>query len=1480
MNRTAKLKNIWMRLVGNGRLQQTLGTYLTGCFLALGILVATQGIAAADTLTIRPDATVLSGVWTGANAGNLGDASDLSAATINGQISTFTVRLQNNSSYTGATINSVNVQVRAWSDGSGQAEQIDFGPTGAISGFPVNVARTAGPVPADYSYIPAGPFTDLDIDNLEIDVAITQVQTGETVSVYEVWVVIDYTPSAAPNQVVDCNDCHTEPPTEAVSRNNSGIGEVVGSHATHNAYACTICHPNNVLLDHRASLANPEGQIDMKGSIQGGTYSKGSAFIQNNDINGAGLGFCSNVTCHAGTDTPQWGNNGTLTCDSCHDSPPVTNAHARHFTAKNWSNPDLSGASCVPCHRDNTAGGGGHSDVTDGVIVVEASLTPSGASPAISCGTAPALGCHNGEATPVWNTSGITCLQCHTVGDVTNTNPISGLHDELPTVSNVQHDESINAAGCQTCHREAGGKPSATHVNGTADTPVDFASAVVTVGYSAGAPATCTASCHSEAVNASEAWARKWHENSDQATGAECAGCHGDWNTGWNAGVAHRTDAQPEATHGTGSYKCKDCHALEAVSGYTWAGQHANNSITINNEGTTGFARGTGGNTGKSGCTNSCHADGFDGVGAGLHSFTTTGWNLETVSGDSIDAGCDSCHGGGGEYWPSASAYPNRAGRHATHMTQLAAKLGIVLAGATDAEQKQMCDYCHNDASGAGGATHKTDSGDSIADVGAFNHIGDAAADGSATWTSGDQTCAVACHNTKTTGAGTYGWRDAGTSTCTMCHTIGGGGTVDPNSGLHAISPTVSAQQHDDGLTACTTCHDSLPAMSTISTHVNNNATNTQPRGLFAAYTDGSPGSCFGGVTGNAGCHDGAGEAGSWARKWDSTISGASDGSTECQGCHGGFSNDWTYSGALAGNVDHQRDWDSASSSSDGAEVMANHDGTDKCKTCHVFPDGPYNSSWGGANHGNDKIDMNSTMGYSSTNFNCTTNCHSEAWGNTDHNLEDSGWTVNTLAGPGLDCRGCHGGASPAAGVSANSPHADNTAAGGGVYTCEGCHTGHNAGYVSIPENLNVGIDYPAADHADAIALGGSQTSGTSEAAICWNCHAANGISEWGLNTDTNGSEANYDFGTLNQTSWVGATWNSAQGQTSSDSFWYKRGTIQSTHAANNSNGVSGVDSVGDIRCSYCHDVHDTRAGSPNGAPYLRGTWMGNPYKEDGAPQSGMTYGQYEWGSVPRGSVSNTEYGGYFIDQNSGNPTSTWSADGSSSLCEMCHGNNNGTWSATEINSLNQFGTASNDWVGNNGHANAVLGGDGTGRSNIFRTSDRAPNGVDTNGAKPDMGYANHGAGVGYGFRGTDGRSFTLTPAMDASQAAMSSRPYGGNYYEWGATVDEGTPDLQYHKFSCSKCHNPHASRLPRLMITNCLDTKHNSWDQNAGNGGVTSSASPNDNSITLGSGTSPDSWNRTWSNVTSAQNCHRVAGSDNASPAGYGTGWNTVTPW
>ena len=507
---------------------------------------------------------------------------------------------------------------------------------------------------------------------------------------------------------------------------------------------------------------------------------------------------------------------------------------------------------------------------------------------------------------------------------------------------------------------------------------------------------------------------------------------------------------------------------------------------------------------------------------------------------------------------------------------------------------------------------------------------------------------------------------------------------------------------------------------------------------------------------------------------------------------------------------------------------------------------------------------------------------------------------------PKPDCTasGCHDGLGTGAlAVSVGSSHSTGTifASKGITFTCGDCHTSHGtAGNVLIPNNTTVGINYNSAGHG-GISLGSSLATGATEAEICWNCHAkaAVGVSEWGLNTATNGTSNNYDHGDLSgpiAPAWVnalgtsGATWTSAESD-----FAYKLGSIGSTHSVNSSVTVPGLDPVASIRCSYCHDVHELNVASgdtTSGKPYLRGSWRGNPYFEDGAPQTTSSYTPRHWGDVPRASTLNNEIGGYQIDQNNGFPTAggtaptwnnttetwtwpagLWTLSDSAGLCVLCHTSN--------VDGMNKFGSSSSDWVGTNGHSNAAIGGTGTNAVNIFRTSWRAPSGVDTDGANPDMGYSNHGTSVGYGFRGTDGRSFTLVPGMDGQLSSNTSRPYGGKEYQWGAVVDDSTTEIQYHQFSCSKCHNPHAAKLPRLMITNCLDTKLTEWDDPRSGMNAVNVGNANNNKITLSATTSPDNWGRTWSNTTSAQNCHRLAGDNRATPVpGFGAGWNNVTPW
>lgn len=541
--------------------------------------------------------------------------------------------------------------------------------------------------------------------------------------------------------------------------------------------------------------------------------------------------------------------------------------------------------------------------------------------------------------------------------------------------------------------------------------------------------------------------------------------------------------------------------------------------------------------------------------------------------------------------------------------------------------------------------------------------------------------------------------------------------------------------------------------------------------------------------------------------------------------------------------------------------------------------------------------------------------------------------------GPG-DCGACHTtGVGGATVVTPASPHTVATV-GGSFTGCTTCHSGHSSkpGGVNIPNNPAVGINYTGAQHLNGIKLGGPGThssieSKTTEAEICWGCHSlpANNISEWGTNTKQTGSPTynQYNVGTLGNNAasaggWysvttpgseAGATWTSAKA-----AFAYKTGAIQSTHSANNieagaTSSVTGsayayreaLDAVALIRCSYCHDVHDAGGVGvgPTGKPYLRGTWWSNPYEEDGAPMAGVTYSNTQrFGAVPRGNGVNQRYlGGFWVDANNAQPgTATTSANGTSfasptatggsgtggawtlannaGLCVLCHGNN--------VDTMNWNTTETNVWLGTNGHANAVIGGSGAGAANIFEAR-----GGTTNSNRAMMHWYGSGGRPedwNSGFRNSAGDSqYSYAPLLNPlGENNENTTPNTNN---WGSlTINDTSINTQYHKFPCSKCHNPHASRLPKLMITNCLDTKHNTWDDDK---------ALNQQNDTL-------NLNRSFSNWSSAQNCHRLGGvipSNRVIPATGGTypepvdtgavaapqnalpdyqnrGWNTVTPW
>ncbi|TLM65346.1 MAG: hypothetical protein FDZ69_10355 [Deltaproteobacteria bacterium] len=543
-------------------------------------------------------------------------------------------------------------------------------------------------------------------------------------------------------------------------------------------------------------------------------------------------------------------------------------------------------------------------------------------------------------------------------------------------------------------------------------------------------------------------------------------------------------------------------------------------------------------------------------------------------------------------------------------------------------------------------------------------------------------------------------------------------------------------------------------------------------------------------------------------------------------------------------------------------------DGTGPCEICHPA-----------LNHS------------SSVGTNCN-DCHSHATG---------------FPKPQCTAAGCHDGLGTGAKkVGPNSPHSTNTifASKGVSFTCGDCHGGHSgSAAIRVPNNPAIGIDYSTSGHNGIALRDPVLGTAASEAEVCWNCHANYGVSEWGTNTQPATGSSSYNYGTLSQPNWTAATWSSA-------TFSYKTGAIQSTHAADDSAAAPGLDPVANLRCSYCHDVHEL-ARAPGdaaaGKPYLRGTWRGNPYREDGAPTGAWNaYGSSappKWGAVPRGLNTTNTPGGYQIDQNNGNPTAGWTTTNSAGLCLLCHSRNK-AGSTVTVDSMDWFGT--NDWVGINGHSNAVIGGSGSSKFNVYSPATRAEGTAYNN---PGMAYNNvttfPTSDWMLGLRNLQGGSYSYVVGDTTTDNARGVTPpvYIGttgnqrytykNTISWGVDFSTTAAQTQYHKFSCSKCHNPHASRLPRLMITNCLDVRRNTWDGNFLNdpdwtSGKTN-ADPFDFSASnifrtefRGTNDGQGLRNKQLAYAKSAQNCHRYVDvdGDRVMDTGDEPGWNKVTPW
>ncbi len=429
---------------------------------------------------------------------------------------------------------------------------------------------------------------------------------------------------------------------------------------------------------------------------------------------------------------------------------------------------------------------------------------------------------------------------------------------------------------------------------------------------------------------------------------------------------------------------------------------------------------------------------------------------------------------------------------------------------------------------------------------------------------------------------------------------------------------------------------------------------------------------------------------------------------------------------------------------------------------------------------------------------------------------------------------------------------------------CNKCHNFHS-GTIKVPAppvswtdpsgrlsgtdmRTRLGLTY-ATEANVAIHLGGTAQGGASEAEFCWGCHDANGVSEWGFNTKTtpagfpvtsfatlhDGSRESFNFGWIytaadhvtKTSDWTLGYWQDeydglvARRIASIHTTSFDPAGQSSSVAANVDAGgivnrtAPALEARGFVRCSNCHDVHDSFG--PDGKPYIRGRWASNPYPPELPPRSGYVYstGANVIYTTPRGRSTARDKGGYFIDQNSNWPTNNAAMDTvqeTAELCTLCHG--------STIDGLD-FYTGRKLWRAPmvNGHNNSALGGTGADKADLF-TGTRYPYGMAMQASLGGPPYV-------CGFYGgeCDGLyplSWWMNGCCDGQVVVYNSGWYGtdgANWYGTGTIGGASGPGSMAHKFTCSKCHTPHASGLPALLPQNCIDPALGNWTINGHSG-------------------------------------------------------------
>lgn len=1200
-------------------------------------------------------------------------------------------------------------------------------------------------------------------------------------------------------EAATCLTCHAPVgsstdirPAESTWRNIT-TGSIVGSHSKHMAVtmsqnACVPCHTgvSGYSTNHSNNL------ID----VQAGGYSRGVQFAQSgNPV----LGTCASASCHVTSyntsyvTSPTWG--VTSGCVGCHTgvgaftgtgSAPKTGAHTKHMAIAN--------ASCGQCHAGAvtaTSGGNAHADHNidvqgSAITGYTANITKHAVGTYVgNCTTtchASAYSTTTGNS-PTWGVTNGGCALCHNAaGSFTGTgsSPNTGKHTKHMAVSGTT---------CASCH--AGAVAGTTGGSAHFDLNIDVQGTSIT-GYTANVTkhavgsaylGTCLTSCHATpytTAGTSPSWG---------AANPGCVSCHSGAGAFTGAGTSPNTGNHTKHMAITSPVvTCGSCHA-GAIAGSSGGTAHADGNVDVQGTAITGYTANVTKHTAGSGysstCATSCHSVYSPSAG------TSPTWGLTAL-------GCASCHNGVGAFTGLGTS--PATGRHTQHFS-------------VDLAMASTCASCHTGAAaGTTGGSNHLDGNVDVVGSAVTGYTANVTKHAAGTYTG---TCNVSCHgktlasNTSTgypnTPSGNLTLPAWNTPFLTGAASVAGNGTSTWGTGdcakCHGFPPMTSTHA-GQGATACKGCHPNVSAAGTSfdtpATHVDGTVQSTSGctschkqtqvarMNVMLQFTTASNSHHYqsGTAIDNKVCY---------ACHWEADSTGSTTGYHGKSGTSvvdlvvwsttGVRPTTWSTTGTATAVV--YLSGGALQSSRTEIAKINNH-----CLGCHndanknITPFGPNDTntpstySWekkvttaggfGAAQSIGAKYSATTTTAWGKFTGNFTNNKNQvKAYSAHNNTQNQRGWSTlienlqsttavanypNTSGSVAVLCFDCHN--SHGTSVAPTTITSSYDSVGGGV---------KKGGILkqTIASQGGYSVTYTPGS-AGSVAEKNVYNAG---AGLCFDCHNNSAVGSatlsgsstpWGYTATFGASQIIHGY---NDTPYFGKS-GGIFAKTRTYGFTSLTSTIQGRSMGSNAGGHFGrsgtalettpdaAHQIGGL-CTPCHDPHGVSPGlaanQANAVPLLKGTFVTSPYKVD---VPAPTIGnQVRSGGSKAPVISIGSEPGYHIDQN------TLQAARNTTKSSIPVVGWTFATSATTLQNLNSTQFAG---LCINCHTQASLQNTTAPTTANWKTNKRIHNSV--------AGWAVAG---------------------------------GGNV---GNKV---------HAFTCSKCHTTHNSRLPRLLVTNCLDVKH-----------------------------------------------------------------------